>query len=119
MPGAPLILELLTGSAIHSGRYTNATVCAMQDALWHNSSNLVELFGREKSDMQIDVEIACRKPEEVDVNIVSGAFPYGQISVKSVKGGLDIAHPARPDGPPTIIAHAAIIVSLNLIKKEA
>ena len=68
--------------------------------------------------MQIDVEIACQKPEEVDVNTVSGAFPYGQNSAKSVKLGLDIAHHARPDGPPTIIAYAAIIVSPNLIKKR-
>ena len=119
MPRAPLILELGTGSALQSGSYTKAAVRAVQNALWHNSINLVELFDGEKSEMQIDVEIACQKPEEVDVNIVSGAFPYGQISAKSVKGGLDIAHPTRPDGPPTIIAHAAIIVSLNLIKKEA
>ena len=118
MPRAPLILELGTGSALQSGSYTKAAVRAVQNALWHNSINLVELFDGEKSEMQIDVEIACQKPEEVDVNIESDAFPYGQISAKSVKGGLNIAHPTRPDGPPTIIAHAAIIVSLNLIKKE-
>ena len=74
MPGAPLILEFWTGSALHSGRYTNATVCAVQDALWHNSSNLVELFGREKSDNQINVEIACQKLEEDDVNAVCDAL---------------------------------------------
>ena len=115
---APLILELGTGSALQSGSYTKAAVRAVQDALWHNSVNLVDLFGGKKSDMRIDVEIACQKPEKIDFNAVCGVFPYGQISAKSVKGGLDIAHPTRLDGPPTIIAHAAIIVSLNLIKKE-
>ena len=118
MPLAPLILELGTGSALQSGSYTKAAIRAVQNALWHNSINLVELFGAEKSDMQIDVEISCQKPEEVDVDAVGSVFPYGQVSAKSVKGGLDIAHLARPDGPPTIIAHAAIIISLNLIKKE-
>ena len=68
--------------------------------------------------MQIDVEIACQNPKEVDVIAVSGAFPNARISTKCVPGGLDIAHPAKTDGPLTIIAHAAIIVSLNLIKKE-
>ena len=114
----PLILELGTGSALRSGSYTKAALRAVQDGLWRNSINLVELFDGEKSDMQIEVEIACQKPHEVDVIAVSGAFPYGQISTKCVPGGLDIAHPAKKDGPLTIIAHAAIIVSLNLIKKE-
>ena len=118
MLSAPLILELGTGSTLQSGSYTKAAVRAVQDALWHNSVNLVELFGGEKSDMQTDVEIACQKPEKVDCNAVCGVFPYGQISAKSVKGGLDIAHSKRLDCPPTIIAHAAIIVSLNLIIKE-
>ncbi len=118
MPRTPLILEFGTGSAPRSGSYTKAAMRAVQDALWHNSINLVALFGREKSEMRIDAEIACQKPEEVDFKAVSGAFPYGQISANSVKGGLDIVHPVKPDGPPTIIAHAAIIVSRNLIKRR-
>ena len=77
---APLILELGTGSALQSGSYTKAAVRAVQDALWHNSVNLVDLFGGKKSDMQIDVEIACQKPEKIDFNAVCGVFPYGQIS---------------------------------------
>ena len=113
MPRALLILELWTRSNLQSARYTNATVCAVQDVLWHNSSNLIELFSGEKSDIQIDVEIACQKPEEVDVNAVYGALPYGKVFAKSVKGGLDIARPARSNGPPSIIAHAAIIVSFT------
>ena len=60
-----------------------------------------------------------KSPKEVDVNAVCGALPYSQFSAKSVRGGLKIAHPARPDGAPTIVAHAAIIVSDNLIKKQA
>ena len=119
MPRTPLILELGTGSALQLGIYTKAAIRAVQDALRHNSINLAELFDREKSDMQIDVEIASRKLEKVDINAISMGFPYGKVSARSVKGGLDIVHPTRPDGPRTIIAHAAIIVSLNLIKKEA
>ena len=111
-------MELGTSAALQLGSYKNTAIRAVQDVLLQNPINLVELFGGEKSDMQIDVEIACQKPEKVDCNAICGVFPYGQISAKSVKGGLDLAHPTRLDGPPTIIAHAAIIVSLNLIKKE-
>ena len=41
---APLILELGTGSALKVGNYTKAAIRAVQDGLWRNSINLVELF---------------------------------------------------------------------------
>ncbi len=85
MPRTPLILELGIGSALRLRNYTKATIRAVQDALWRNSINLVELFDGEKYDIQIALEITCQKPEEVDVNVVSDAFPYGHISAKSVK----------------------------------
>jgi uncharacterized protein (TIGR02058 family) len=117
MSPTPLILELGTGSSLRSGSYTKAACRAVRDALWRNSINLAELFDGQKSDMIIDLEIACQRPEKVDVSEVINAFPYGQISTKSVLGGLDIQHPANSQCPPTIIAHAAIIVSLNLATK--
>ncbi len=117
MSPTPLILELGTGSSLRSGSYTKAACRAVRDALWRNSINLAELFDGQKSDMIIDLEIACQRPEKVDVSAVIDAFPYGQISTKSVLGGLDIQHPANSQCPPTIIAHAAIIVSLNLATK--
>jgi len=80
-------------------------------------SILLNFLMVKNSDMIIDVEIACQRPEKVDVSAVIDAFPYGQISTKSVLGGLDIQHPANSQCPPTIIAHAAIIVSLNLATK--
>ena len=59
----PLILELGTGSVLQSGSSTNAAIRAVQDTLWHNSINLVELFVGENFDLQIDMEIACQKLE--------------------------------------------------------
>ncbi|MDA8984044.1 Lin0512 family protein, partial [Planktomarina temperata] len=38
-------------------------------------------------------------------------FPYGQVQVTVVPGGLDVP---RPDGLPTVMANVAISVSLDL-----
>jgi uncharacterized protein (TIGR02058 family) len=86
-------------------------VRGVKDALWHNSINLAELFGKAKKDMLIDVEVAVQNPASVDVNAVAEIFPYGQVQVTVVPGGLDVP---RPDGLPTVMANVAISVSLDL-----
>ena len=114
----PMILELGVGSALRSGSYTKAACRAVRDALWRNSINLVEVFGADKTSMQITGEIACQNPDAVDLNAVEAEFPYGNVTATAVKGGLDIPNSNKPDQPSAIIAHAAIIVSLDVRKKE-
>lgn len=113
----PMLLEMGTGTALRSGSYTKAAQRAVQNALWHNSISLAEVFGAQKSDMIVDVEIACVQPEMVDLDAVRAEFPYGTISARAVSGGLDIPKPDAPEAAPTIIAHAAIKVSLNITAK--
>jgi uncharacterized protein (TIGR02058 family) len=72
---------------------------------------MAELFGKAKTDMLIDVEVAVQNPEAVDINAVAEIFPYGQVQVIVVPGGLDVP---RADGLPTVIANIAISVSLDL-----
>ena len=106
-----LLTEFGMGTSLRRQDYTQAAIRAVEDALWHNSINLAELLGRDKSDMQIDVEIGVQQPEKVDKSRVAQAFPYGQVTVLPVPGGLDIP---RPDGNPTVIANAAISVSFEM-----
>ncbi len=106
-----LLTEFGMGTSLRRQDYTQAAVRAVQDALWHNSINLAELLGQDKSAMLIDVEIGVQAPDQVDTAKVAAAFPYGQISVAAVLGGLDVP---RPDGNPTVIANAAISVSFEL-----
>ncbi len=106
-----LLTEFGMGSSLRRQDYTEAATRALKDALWHNSINLAELFGKDKSDMQIDVEVGVQAPDQVDTEALKSVFPYGQISVKAVKGGLDVP---RPVGNPTVIANVAISVSLDL-----
>ncbi|MBT0955856.1 Lin0512 family protein [Alphaproteobacteria bacterium KMM 3653] len=106
-----MLTEFGMGSSLRRQDYTGAAKRAVQDALWHNSINLAELFGREKTEMLIDLEIGVQQPDQVDVEAVVEAFPYGQISVSVVQGGLDVP---RPYGAPTVMANVAISVSFEM-----
>lgn len=107
-----LLTEFGQGTSLRRQDYTEAAVRAVKDALWHNSINLAELFGRERTDMIIDVEIGVAEPERVDLEKVKSVFPYGQLSVRACEGGLDVP---RSDGkPPNVIAVVAISVSFDL-----
>ena len=107
-----IALELGMGTSLRRHNYTKAACRAVEDALWHNSLGLAEVFGFEKSDMLIDVEIGVQCPNEVDIHEVVAIFPYGNASVEVVEGGLDIP---KPDGKGhTIIANAAVVVSFDM-----
>ena len=111
MPKTRLLTEFGQGASLRRQDYTQAAKRALQDALWHNSINIAELFGKEKEAMLIDVEVGVQQPDQLDTNALKDIFPYGQISISATNGGLDIP---RPDGNPTVIATIAINVSLDL-----
>lgn len=107
-----LLTEFGMGSSLRRQDYTQAATRAVKDALWHNSINLAELYGKDKSDMQITVEIGVQDPEAIDPDAIAAIFPYGQISVLPRKGGLDV--PRSDGGNPTVIANVAISVALDV-----
>ncbi|WP_299849016.1 Lin0512 family protein [uncultured Roseovarius sp.] len=111
MPKHRVLTEFGMGSSLRRQDYTEAARRALKDALWHNSINMAELFGFDKEAMLIDVEIAVQEPDRVDTSALAEVFPYGQVSVTTTLGGLDIP---RPDGNPTVIANAAISVSFEM-----
>ncbi len=106
-----LLTEFGMGTSLRRQDYTQAATRALQDALWHNSINLAELFDRPKTDMLIDVEIGVQQPDQVDTSKLAEIFPYGQFTFHVVQGGLDVP---RPDGKPTVIANVAIHVSFEM-----
>ena len=113
--GTPLLIEFGLGSSLRRGDYTEAAARAIRDALWHNSINLAELFGREKSQMKLCVVVGVQKPAEVDTSKLKEDFPYGQITFHVSKGGRDIPRPdyEPADRAPTIMANVAIKVNLE------
>lgn len=115
MPKHRLLTEFGIGSSLRHQDYTAAAKRAIKDALWRNSINLAELFGQPKEAMIIEVEIAVQDPGQVDCEQLKPVFPYGQITITATKGGLEVP---RPNAAPTVIANAAINVSLILEPKS-
>ena len=108
-----LITEFGQGTSIRREDPTAAAERAVRDALWRNSINLAELFGREKETMQITVEIGVPGAGQVDVAPIKSAFPYGQVTVEAREGGLRVP---RENGSATLIATAAISVGLEALE---
>ena len=112
MANKRLLTEFGMGASLRRHDYTGAAVRAVKDALWHNSINLAELFGKEKTEMQITVEVGVQDPAALNIEKVAAVFPNGQIDVVPRKGGLDV--PRDDGGNPTVIANVAISVALDL-----
>ncbi|HYC44683.1 MAG TPA: Lin0512 family protein [Burkholderiales bacterium] len=112
MPLKRVILEMGTGNDLHGGDYTKAALRAVQDALHHSSLALVRSLGLDSKSMQVEVTIGVQKPEKVDAAAVKGSLPRGQVTVKVVKGGLDVPEEGGHDL--AVIAAAAIAVRFDL-----
>ena len=105
-------LEIGMGTDIRGGDYTKAAVRALRDALWHNSLTVASAVGKSSDDMQVEVLIGVQQPDKVDLEKVKASLPHGIVTVKAVKGGLDVADPENND--PAVIASAAVEVRLEL-----
>ncbi|WP_299558851.1 Lin0512 family protein [uncultured Sulfitobacter sp.] len=112
-----LLIEFGMGTSLRRGDYTQAATRAVRDALWHNSINLAELFGFDKSDMRITLDVGVQQPDRVDVAALAAVFPYGQVAVNVVHGGLDVPRPDG-DGHPTIMANVALSVGFDMEKAD-
>jgi uncharacterized protein (TIGR02058 family) len=112
MTAKRVILEMGTGNDLHGGDYTKAAVRAVQDAIHHSSLTLIRTLGLDSSKMQVEVTIGVQHPEQVDAALVKNTLPHGEVSVRVVKGGLDV--PDEESGDIAVIASAAVAVRLDL-----
>jgi uncharacterized protein (TIGR02058 family) len=105
------ITEMGMGVDVHGKDATKAAKCAVSDAIRHSSLSFFRLVGKTSKDMFVDVTIGVPKPETVDTAAVAKELPYGTVTVKAVKGGLEI--PAETGDDSILIANAAVVVSLD------
>jgi uncharacterized protein (TIGR02058 family) len=112
MAAKRVILEMGAGNDLHGGDYTKAAVRAVEDAIHHSSLTLIRTLGLDASAMQVEVTIGVQRPDKVDPAPVKAALPHGAVTVKVVKGGLDV--PDKESGDVAVIASAAIAVRLDL-----
>ena len=105
------ILEMGMGNDLHGADYSKAAVRAVEDALRHSSLLFVRSLGVDRDTLEVNVTIGVQRPDAVDTQAVTAALPVGQVSVRVVKGGLDVPHDDG-DGP-VVIASAAVEVWLQ------
>ncbi|MBM3490047.1 MAG: hypothetical protein FJX68_06280 [Alphaproteobacteria bacterium] len=107
-----VILEMGMGNDLHGGDYTKAAIRAVKDAIHHSSLSFVRSLKLQPQALRIEMTIGVQRPEAVDPQRVKAALPHGQVSVKVVKGGLDVPDDAGHDR--AVIASAGVAVRLDL-----
>jgi uncharacterized protein (TIGR02058 family) len=111
MPKTRVILELGSGNDLHGSDYTKAALRAVQDALHHSSLSFVRTLKVDKTKLDVEVTVGVQRPEQVDLEKIKKSLPLGNVTVKAVKGGLDVADPENNDA--AVIASAAIAVRIE------
>jgi len=112
MTAKRVILEMGTGNDLHGGDYTKAAMRAVQDALHHSSLTMLRSLNVPAETMQVEVTIGVQRPEKVDADRVKASLPHGIVTVRVVKGGLDV--PDEEGTDIAVIASAAVAVRLEL-----
>ena len=112
MPKTRVILELGSGNDLHGSDYTKAALRAVQDALHHSSLSFIRSLKIDKTKLDVEVTIGVQRPEQVDIEAVRKSLPVGNVTVRAVKGGLDIPDPENND--PAVVASAAIAVRIEV-----
>jgi uncharacterized protein (TIGR02058 family) len=107
-----VILEMGSGNDLHGSDYTKAALRAVQDALHHSSMSFVRTLQVDKSKLDVDVTVGVQHPEQVDLDKIKSSLPIGNVTVKAVKGGLDVDDPEANDR--AVIASAAIAVRIEI-----
>jgi len=106
-----VILEFGSGNDLHGCDYTKAALRA--DALHHSSLAFIRSLGIDKKKVDVEVTVGVQRPERVDIEKVKASLPVGNVTVKAVKGGLDVSDPENND--PAVIASAAIAVRIEIV----
>ena len=112
MPSKRVILEMGAGNDLHGGDYTKAAVRAVQDAIHHSSLTMIRTLKVPHAEIQVNVTIGVQQPERVDAAAVQAALPVGRVTVRVIKGGLDV--PDEEAGDRAVIASAMVEVRLDL-----
>ena len=109
-----MVLQIGMGTDIRGADYTKAAVRAVEDAIHHSSLTFIRTLGVDPRAMQVELTIGVQQPEKVDAGVVKAVLPHGQITVKVVKGGLDVPDEEARDV--AVIASAAVVVRAEIPK---
>jgi uncharacterized protein (TIGR02058 family) len=85
-----LVLEFGMGVDLHGKDATKAARRAVFDATRHSSLPLLRLIRDNGGQMLVDVTIGIPDPSQVDVEAVKSELPHGEVTVRTVPGGLSV-----------------------------
>lgn len=105
------VTEMGMGTDVHGRDYTLAAERAVFDAIHHSSLHFFQTLDKTPHDMYIDLLIGVPAPEQVDQDRVAAALPYGTVTVRVEKGGLEI--PSDDGKDAIVIANAGVVVRLS------
>ena len=101
------VLEFGMGVDVHGLDGTKAACRAVSDAIRHSSLPLFRDVRERGGKMLVDVTVGVPDGVKVDVDVVKRELPHGEVTVRSVPGGL------RVPNHDTVIACASIVVSIE------
>ncbi len=107
-----IILEMGVGKSLHSEDYTKAARRAVDDAVHHSSISMFSSLGIDRSTAEIELTLAAQEPDRIDLDEVAKMLPFGTVTTKAVKGGLNV--PRDDGGDTVVIVNAGIIVRVPL-----
>ena len=107
MSARPAVLEFGMGVDVHGLDGTKAACRAVSDAIRHSSLPLFRDVRERGGKMLVDVVVGVPDGTNVDVDVVKRELPHGEVTVRTVGGGLKVP------GSDTLIACAAITVSIE------
>jgi len=113
------VVEIGTGADLHGENVTKAACRAVKDAISRSClCGLVEILGiNDLQTMQVDILVACPKPDEVDLEQVKATAPIGQKTARAVEGGMIAKGLCVPnfatDCDQIVVANAAVTVSIR------
>jgi uncharacterized protein (TIGR02058 family) len=113
------IVEIGTGADLHGEDVTKAACRAVKDAISRSClCGLVEILGvKDLQAMQVDIQVACPKPDEVNIEKVKAIVPIGQKTAQAVEGGMTARGLCVPNFAPDcdriVVANAAVTVFIQ------
>jgi uncharacterized protein (TIGR02058 family) len=113
------IVELGTGIDIHGENVTEAACRAVKDAISRSClCGLLEIMALKNLDqVDVDILIACPKPEEVDLEQVKAMAPIGRKTARAVPGGMQTQGLCVPqfasECDQIVVANASVTVSID------
>lgn len=105
------IIEMGMGNDLHGADYTKAAARAIEDAIRHSSIPMLPALAIDYTAMQVQVTIGVQDPGAVNTDTLKSGLPRGTVTIKAVKGGLNVTNPDT--GDVSVIATAAVEAYLN------